>query len=105
MTDAMLVYVTAKSRDEAFALGRACVEARLAACANVIDGIHSVYRWQGAVEEADEAVLLLKTQGSCLEGLTRLIQVQHAYDCPCVVAVPVVGGNPDYLAWIAESCD
>jgi periplasmic divalent cation tolerance protein len=105
MTDAMLVYVTAKSRDEAFTLGRACVEARLAACANVIDGMHSVYRWQGAVEEADEAVLLLKTQGSCLEALTRLIRVQHAYDCPCVVAVPVLGGNPDYLAWIAESCD
>ena len=105
MTDAMLVYVTAKSRDEAFALGRACVEARLAACANVIDGIHSVYRWQGAVEEADEAVLLLKTQGFRLEALTRLIRAQHAYDCPCVVAVPVLGGNPDYLAWIAESCN
>ncbi len=104
MSDALLVYVTTESRDDALVLGRGCVEARLAACANVIDGMHSVYRWQGAVEEADEAVLLLKTQKSCLNALTEMIRQRHAYDCPCVVALPIVGGNPEYLAWIAESC-
>lgn len=104
MSEALLVYVTVETRDDALVLGRACVDARLAACANVIDGMHSVYRWQGAVEEADEAVLLLKTQTSCLDALTEMIRERHAYDCPCVAAVPIVGGNPAYLAWIAESC-
>jgi periplasmic divalent cation tolerance protein len=104
MTEALLVYVTTETREDALSLGRACVEARLAACANVIDGMHSIYRWQGAVEEATEAVLLLKTQKSCLDALTDLIRERHAYDCPCVVAVPIVGGNAEYLTWIAESC-
>ncbi|MDP6951244.1 MAG: divalent-cation tolerance protein CutA [Alphaproteobacteria bacterium] len=105
MTEALLVYVTTETRDDALALGRACVEARLAACANVIDGMRSVYRWQGAVEAADETVLVLKTRETCLDALTDLVRERHAYDCPCVVAVPIVGGNPDYLTWIAESCD
>jgi periplasmic divalent cation tolerance protein len=104
MTEALLVYVTAETRDDALVLGRACVEARLAACANIVDGMHSVYRWLGAVEEADETLLLLKTRKSCLDALTEMIRQRHAYDCPCVVALPILGGNPAYLAWIADSC-
>lgn len=98
--EAVLVYVTAGDRQAALALGRACVEARLAACANVIDGMRSVYRWQGEIEEADEAVLILKTRRARLEALCAAIRARHDYDCPCVVALPIIGGNPDYLAWI-----
>ena len=97
---AVLVYVTVADRRAALALGRACVEARLAACANVTDGMRSVYRWQGKIEEADEAVLILKTRRGRLEALCAAILARHDYDCPCVVALPIIGGNPDFLAWI-----
>ena len=100
--DALFVYVTTGDRDAALAIGRALVDARLAACANVIDGMESVYRWQGTVEQAKEAVLILKTQSALLDDLTEKVRELHEYDCPCVVALPIVGGNPAYLEWIAE---
>ena len=98
----LVVYVTAESVDDALAIGRVMVETRLAACANVIDGMRSVYWWQGAVEESGEAVLILKTDRAKLDSLVERIRSVHDYDCPCIVALPIVGGNPDYLAWIAE---
>jgi periplasmic divalent cation tolerance protein len=98
---AAFVYVTIGDRDSALRLGRELVEARLAACANVIDGMRSLYWWQGAIEEADEAVLILKTRRELVEALTEKVRALHDYDCPCVVALPVVGGNLDFLDWIA----
>ena len=100
-TGAVVVYVTAADREAALELGRALVEARLAACANVIDGMESVYWWEGKLEQASEAVLVLKTRAALVESLTERVRALHAYDCPCVVALPIVGGNLDYLAWIA----
>jgi periplasmic divalent cation tolerance protein len=94
-------YVTAGSRDEALAIGRTVVEERLAACANVLDGMISVYWWQGSLEQADEAVLILKTRAELVEPLTARIRELHSYECPCVVALPIAAGNPDYLDWIA----
>ena len=101
-SDPLFVYVTAGDRDAALAIGRALVEARLAACANVIDGMESIYRWQGAVEQAREAVLILKTRSTLLDALTEKVRAMHDYDCPCVVALPITGGNPGYLDWIIE---
>ena len=100
--EASFVYVTTGDREAALSIGRALVEARLAACANVISGMESVYRWQGAVEQASEAVLILKTRTSMLDALTEKVKALHKYDCPCVVALPITGGNADYLDWIAE---
>jgi periplasmic divalent cation tolerance protein len=97
---ACFCYLTAGSRDEALAIGRALVEARLAACANVLDGMTSVYHWQGAIEEAKEAVLVVKTRAELVGPLTERVKALHSYDCPCVVALPIVDGNPAYLAWI-----
>jgi periplasmic divalent cation tolerance protein len=94
-------YVTAASRDEALTIGRTVVEERLAACANVLDGMTSIYWWQGALEQAGEAVLILKTRTELVERLTVRIGELHSYECPCVVALPVAAGNPDYLDWIA----
>jgi periplasmic divalent cation tolerance protein len=100
-SDAVLVYVTVGDSDAALSIARALVDERLAASANIIGGVHSIYRWQGAVEAADEAVLVLKTRRAHLEALTARVRALHAYDCPCVVALPIVGGNPAYLDWIA----
>ena len=94
-------YVTAGSREEALAIGRTVVDERLAACANVLDGMTSLYWWQGVLEQASEAVLILKTRAELVERLTMRVRELHSYDCPCVVALPIAAGNPDYLAWIA----
>lgn len=97
-----LLYVTAGDANAAKALGRALVEARLAACANVLPAMTSVYRWQGALEEAREAVLIVKTRSELVERATAFLLERHDYDCPCVVALPLIGGNPAFLAWIGE---
>jgi periplasmic divalent cation tolerance protein len=95
-------YVTTGSREEALAIGRAVVGERLAACANVLDGMTSIYWWQGALEQAGEALLILKTRAELVERLTSRIRELHSYDCPCVVALPIDAGNPGYLDWIAR---
>jgi periplasmic divalent cation tolerance protein len=98
---ACFCYVTAGSKGEALRVGRALVEEQLAACANVLDGMTSVYWWQGALEQADEAMLIVKTRAELVDRLTARVRELHSYDCPCVLSLPIMGGNPDYLAWIA----
>jgi periplasmic divalent cation tolerance protein len=96
------IYVTAGSMEEAVAIGRSAVEKRLAACANLLPGVRSIYQWEGAVEEAAEVVLILKTRPERVEQLVEMVREMHSYDCPCVVALPISAGNPDYLAWISQ---
>ena len=98
---AVLVYVTTPDRDCALLLGRTVVEEHLAACANVIDGMTAIFRWNGAIDEAGEAVMLLKTTEDRVNALTDRLRALHPYEVPCVVTVPITGGNPDFLAWIA----
>lgn len=97
----VLLYVTAPSRDAALALGRALVEERLAACVNVLDGMTSVYRWNGAIEEAQEAVLLVKTMAGRYEAAAARVRQLHAYETPCVLEIPLGRGDADYVAWLA----
>ncbi|MCB2101603.1 MAG: divalent-cation tolerance protein CutA [Rhodobacterales bacterium] len=98
----VLVYVTAPNREVALALGRAAVGDRLAACANVLDGMTAVFRWDGAVQEEAETVLILKTREALVDTLTARLKADHPYDCPCVVALPITGGNGAFLDWIGE---
>ncbi len=95
-----LIYVTTGTREEAVKIGRAVVESRLAACANVLAPMTSMYWWQGAVNEADEVPLILKTQDSLVEQVIEKVKAIHSYDCPCVVALPISGGNQAFLDWI-----
>ena len=78
------------------------LEQRLAACINVLDGMKSIYWWQGAVDSAEEAVLLAKTTAARLPALIEAARSLHGYSCPCVVALPIIDGNPDFLAWIDD---
>jgi len=96
-----VVFVTGPDTDVLLALARTLVDEHLAACANVLDGVRSVYRWGGAVEEAEEALAILKTTGARLEELTARIRALHPYEEPEVVAVPAAGGSASYLAWVA----
>lgn len=98
--DVMMAYVTASSRAEAVMIGRALVEERLAACANVFDGMTSIYRWDGKLHDEDEAVLVLKTTAARLEALTARIKELHSYELPCVAAWPIREGNAPYLDWV-----
>jgi periplasmic divalent cation tolerance protein len=100
--DACLCYVSLGPREDALAIGRALVEERLAAAVNVQHGVRSVYRWRGTIEEATEVLLIAKTRTELVPQLTARVLALHSYECPAVVAVPICGGNPDYLAWIEE---
>jgi periplasmic divalent cation tolerance protein len=100
--DACLCYISLGPREDALAIGRALVEERLAAAVNIQDGVRSIYRWQGAIEEAAEVLLIAKTRMALVPKLTARLVSLHSYQCPAVVAVPVCGGSPDYLAWIDE---
>lgn len=95
-----LIYITAASADEARAIGRALVEERLAACANVLGPITSFYWWDGAVQEDGETALVAKTREDLVEALVERVKELHSYDCPCIVALPIEGGNPAFLDWI-----
>ena len=94
------LYITAASRDEGLTLARTLVGERLIACANVIDRVTSVYWWEGAVQEGGEVVLVAKTRSGLVEQVIARVKELHSYSCPCVVALPIAAGNPDYLAWI-----
>jgi len=101
--NARIVLTTAPDRETAERIARALVERKLAACVNLLPGIRSVYRWKGAVEEADEILLLAKTAADRVEALERALEEIHPYDVPeCVVLEPGrVEAN--YLAWLVES--
>jgi periplasmic divalent cation tolerance protein len=98
----LFVYVTTASPEEASRIGRLCVAERLAACANIIKGMESIYQWKGEVRSDAETALILKTVEARLPALTERIRGLHSYECPCVVTLPITGGFAPYLAWIAN---
>jgi periplasmic divalent cation tolerance protein len=102
-TGALQVFCTIDSEPAARDLASSLVRDRLAACVQVVGPIHSAYRWQEAVEEAAEWLLLMKTTRERFPALREAIVAVHPYEVPEVVAVPVEDGWPEYLGWIAES--
>lgn len=97
----VMLYITASGEDEAARIGRALVEERLCACANVIGGVRSFYRWEGALQDDREAVVVAKTTEDRVAAATERVRALHSYDVPCIVAVPIRGGNDAFLDWIA----
>jgi periplasmic divalent cation tolerance protein len=101
MTDKLLVLTTAGSEAEAKKIAEMLVERRLAACVNIIPRVHSVYRWQGKVESAEEFLLLAKTVKKKEEEVYAAIREMHSYELPECISIPVEGGSAEYLKWIA----
>lgn len=95
-----VVLVTAPTRDAGLALARAVVEERLAACVNLIAGVHSVFRWEGEVDEAEEFLLVLKTRRDRVDTLRDRVVSLHPYEVPEFVVLPVTGGLDAYLGWV-----
>ena len=100
MTDYVTVYMTASSTEEADRIASALVGERLAACVNILGGIRSVYRWDGAVRSAAEVALIAKTRAALFDALAARVRSLHSYEVPCIVCWPIEAGNPAYLAWI-----
>lgn len=95
--------VTAPDADTAERIARTVVEEKLAACANLLPQLRSIYRWQGKVEQASEVLLLLKTGRPWLEQLSDRVRALHPYEVPEIVALPIVAGSDKYLDWIVGS--
>jgi len=102
MSDTRLVYSTFPTKEEALLAGRRLLEKRLIACANVLPGIHSLYRWEGTVQSADEVVMLAKTTATCMQAAIDEIKANHPYEIPCIVALPIEGGLPAFVQWVKE---
>ena len=98
----VMVYLTAKNEKEALAIARALVEERLAACVNLLGKTRSIYRWQGRIADEREVAFMVKTRKTLLPALTARVKKLHSYECPCIVALPIVGGSDDFLEWLDQ---
>ena len=98
----LYLYITAADMEEARRLGRALVEERLAACVNILGAIESLYWWEGSVQSGQEVALVAKTSRIRLNALKKRLSEIHSYDCPCLVALPVVGGHVPFLDWVVQ---
>jgi periplasmic divalent cation tolerance protein len=97
------VYAVFANVDEAERIGRAVVEERLAACINILSPIRSIYRWQGAIETADEVAAIFKTSNERAEALIARIAGLHSYDVPCIVSWPIDKITSAYAFWVEDS--
>ncbi len=96
-----VVFVTV-SQDQAEDLSREIIENRLAACVNIVEKVHSFYRWKGKITKDAEALLVIKTATKKVESLIKFVKENHSYDIPEVVSLNIAEGNPDYLDWLDE---
>ena len=99
MTDRIIVLSTCSSPEEARSIAGELVSSRLAACVNVVPALSSIYRWQGAVEESSEWLLIVKTRRDLFDAVRKKIEEMHSYQVPEALALPVVDGAPAYLDW------
>jgi periplasmic divalent cation tolerance protein len=98
-----IVLVTCASISEARRLGRSVVQKRLAACANILSRVESIYRWKGKVERAKEVLVIMKTSAQRVKELEREVKRTHSYEVPEFIVLPVVAGSREYLQWVGES--
>jgi len=100
-----LAYITCPDVDEARRIGRALVLERIAACVNIVPKMESFYWWEGKIENDQESVLIAKIPESSRNTLLERVLELHPYDTPCILFIPVTGGNPEYLDWLTREAD
>ena len=96
----MVVFVTVPNKETAEKIARALIESRLAACVNIIDGLKSIYWWQGKIEEDNELLLIIKTRIEVFEELVLKIKELHPYTVPEIIGLPIIAGSKDYVDWL-----
>ena len=98
----VLVFITVDSQENAQKIADKLLAERKAACVNIIPAIESHYWWQGKIESANEFMLVVKTRAALLDELIALVKQNHPYTIPEIIALPIIGGNEDYLNWIEK---
>ncbi len=104
-THYIIVLVTAKDKKEAEKIARGLLEAKLIACANILEGVQSLFWWQGKIDISQEVLLILKTKKILFKKVLNQVKSLHSYQTPEIIALPIVNGSEDYLRWISSSCD
>jgi periplasmic divalent cation tolerance protein len=102
MTEYIIVYITASSEEEAGKIAKALLEAKLAACVNIVNNVRSIYRWEGKIEAGSEVLMIVKSRRELFRRLRDAVKKLHSYSVPEVVALPVIEGSEDYLNWLRE---
>jgi periplasmic divalent cation tolerance protein len=100
MERTVFVYTTYPSIVEAEQAGRALVERRLAACVNILPGMVSLYRWQGAIERGEEVVMIIKTRATLAEDVRAAVKSGHSYTTPAILVLPIENVDAAYLTWL-----
>lgn len=103
MNDGVIVLITAGSQEEASAIGAALVGEHLAACVNIVPQVRSLFFWEGKTEDALEALLICKSRKPVMRALIDRVKKLHSYTVPEIIALPIIDGSSEYLAWIDES--
>lgn len=102
MNEEIVIFITASSKEEAQKIGGNLVELKLAACANILSPIQSIFRWQGKVCDEPEVLMILKSVKSNLDIIIEKVKQLHSYDVPEIIALPIIAGSDEYLNWIKE---
>ena len=100
--DNVVILITAGTEEEAHKIADRLLTQRKAACVNIVPAVSSVYWWQGKLESDQESLLIIKTRAGLLDEIVSLVKEIHSYDVPEIIALPIVGGNQDYLDWIGK---
>jgi periplasmic divalent cation tolerance protein len=103
MTDAIVVLITASTKEEGEMIARTLVDDRLAACVNVLPGVRSFFFWDGATQDAGEILLICKSRTPLLDRIIERVRGIHSYTVPEIIALPVAGGSSTYLAWVKDA--
>ena len=98
----VVIFITTGTDEEAHKVAEALLKNRDAACVNIVPRISSLFWWQDKLDSAQESLLIVKSKASLLSEIVRLVKEVHSYDVPEVIALPIIGGNPDYLDWIGK---
>lgn len=98
----IVVFITASSDEEARKIAKLLLDQRKAACVNIVSGVDSSFWWQGKIDSARESLLIIKTRASTFPKVIELVKTIHNYEVPEIIAMPVIGGNDDYLKWIDD---
>jgi periplasmic divalent cation tolerance protein len=99
-TDFIVVLVTAKDKAEAEKISQALIEEKLIACANIINPVASCFVWQGKIDRVQECLIVMKSRADLFAELSRRVKTLHSYEVPEILALPIVEGSADYLAWM-----
>jgi|SRR3990172_334744 len=103
MADEVVVLITAASDSEAAGIARSLVDEHLAACANIVPGVRSIFFWDGKTQDEREVLLICKSRLALVSAIIRKVKSLHSYSVPEIIALPIIAGSPDYLDWVRET--